>query len=109
METLIIAALKGLETSGGASFFISLIVLIIGGVLYFRKTNIDQLTSVGTLQQAQVKSLLSQIELLSEELTKARHQLAEIHEQNVRLMEEVRDSKHRIQELEQLLENHRSL
>jgi hypothetical protein len=51
---------------------------------------------------------LEQVAFLSEELTKARKQLAEIHEQNIKLMEEVRESNKRIQELERMLEHNRS-
>ena len=103
MEQLIITAFNLLHGSSGASFLISLIALILGAWLYFRKTNIDSVTSVGALQQNQIKSLLEQIEFLSTELAKARKQLAEIHEQNVHLMEQIRDSNNRIQELEVLL------
>ena len=103
MEQLLITVFNSLNASSGASFLISFVALVAGGWLYFRKTNIDQVTSVGSLQQAQIKSLLEQIEFLSTELAKARSQLAEIHEQNVHLMEQIRDSNKRIQELEILL------
>jgi septal ring factor EnvC (AmiA/AmiB activator) len=106
---IIVAGLNLMSNSGGASFLISLAAIIVGGVLYFRKTNIEGVTSIGTLQQEQIKGLMSQIEFLSQQLTSARKQLAEIHEQNVHLMEEVRDSKRRIQELEHMLESNRSL
>lgn len=103
MEQLLITVFNSMSGSSGASFLISFAALAIGGWLYFRKTNIDQVTSVGSLQQAQIKSLLEQIEFLSTELAKARSQLAEIHEQNTHLMEQIRDSNKRIQELETLL------
>jgi chaperonin cofactor prefoldin len=41
--------------------------------------------------------------MLSAELSKARDQLSQIHEQNVKLMHQIRDSNSRIQELEDLL------
>ena len=108
METIIVALLKMVEGSSGlAGIFISVSSLIIGGWLFFRKTNIEEVTSVGTLQQKQITSLLEQIQFLSEELTKARHQLAEIHEQNVNLMQQVRDSNQRMQELERLMESNK--
>lgn len=107
MEQLLITIFNNMSSSGGVSFLISLIALILGGWLYFRKTNIDQVTSVGSLQQKQISSLLEQIEFLSTELAKARSQLAEIHEQNIHLMEQIRESNKRIQELEVLLGTHK--
>lgn len=103
MEPLFTAFFTALNDSSGVSFVISFIALILGGWLYFRRTNIDQFTSVGSLQQAQIKSLLDQISFLSEELTKARSQLSEIHTQNIKLMEQIRESNKRIQELEIIL------
>ena len=105
---VIVAALSLLESSSGVSFLISIAALIGGGILYFRKTNIEEITSIGTLQQTNIKGMLEQVAFLSEELTKARKQLAEIHEQNIKLMEEVRESNKRIQELERMLEHNRS-
>lgn len=105
---IIVAALNLLSSSGGASFLISLAAIIVGAFLYFKKTNIENITSVGSLQQTQIKGLLEQIEFLSEELTKARKQLAEIHEQNIHLMEQIRESNRRIQELENMLNINRS-
>jgi peptidoglycan hydrolase CwlO-like protein len=110
METIIVTAFNTLNGSSGVlSFLISMSTLIFGGWLYFRKTNIEEVTSVGTLQQKQITSLLEQIQFLAEELTKARTQIAEIHEQNVHLMQQVRESNHRIQELERLLEINRNI
>jgi TolA-binding protein len=100
MESILIALFNNLGNSSGFSLIISAISLIIGGWLFFRKTNIDHFTSVGSLQQKQIKSLLDQIDFLSNELVKARSQLAEIHDQNIQLMEQIRESNKRIQELE---------
>lgn len=72
MEQVLITVFNSLNGSSGASFLISFTALILGGWLYFRKTNIDQVTSVGSLQQAQIKSLLEQIEFLSTELVEAK-------------------------------------
>jgi len=110
METIIVTAFNTLNGSSGVlSFLISMSALTFGAWLYFRKTKIEEVTSVGTLQQKQITSLLEQIQFLAEELTKARSQIAEIHEQNVHLMQQVRESNHRIQELERLLDINRSL
>ncbi len=103
MEAIIVAVIGLFEKGSALSAVIALATLIFGGYLYFRKTNIAEVTSVGTLQQQQITSLLAQIEFLSTELAKARTQLAEIHEQNIHLMEQVRESNKRIQELEQML------
>lgn len=106
MEQFLISAFGGLQGSGIISFLISFIALVIGGLLFFRKINIEQITSVGSLQQNQIKGLIEQIDFLSTELTKARTQIAEIHQQNIKLMEHIRDSNKRIQELENLLNKH---
>lgn len=107
MEQLLITVFNSLHGSGRASFLISLIALILGAWLYFRKTNVEQITGVGSLQQKQITSLMEQIGFLSAELTKARTQLSEIHEQNIHLMLQVRESNKRIQELEVLLGTHK--
>jgi septal ring factor EnvC (AmiA/AmiB activator) len=110
METIIVTAFNTLNGSSGfLSFLVSVSTLAFGAWLYFRKTNIEEITSIGTLQQKQITSLLEQIQFLAEELSKARNQIAEIHEQNVHLMQQVRESNHRIQELERLLDINRSI
>lgn len=103
METIIVAIIGLINNGSAVSAAFGIAALVFGGYLFFRKTNIAEVTSVGTLQQQQITSLLTQIEFLSTELAKARTQLAEIHEQNIHLMEQVRESNKRIQELEQLL------
>lgn len=104
METLItsIATLNSGSTNT-VSIAISLIALLSGAWFYFKKTKIEEYTSVGTLQHQQIESLMAQVKLLSEELSKARVQLSDIHEQNIKLMQQIRDSNSRIQELEDLL------
>lgn len=105
METIITAIITSLLSgSGSFSIFLSISALIIGGVLYFRKTNIAEVTSVGELQQKQIEGLLDQVKLLSDELAKARKQLTEIHNLNIQLMENVRENHKQIQELEKALE-----
>jgi hypothetical protein len=93
----------GLGTSEMISAIIAFGVLGIAGYLFIRKTSIEEVTSAGALHTQQIDSLIKQVTLLSEELTLARAQLKEIHDQNVLLMQQVRDSTKRIQELEDLL------
>lgn len=78
--------------------------MLVGGVyFYFKKTKIDEYTSAGTVQHQQIESLMDQVRLLSEELSKARMQLSEIHSQNIKLMVQIRESNLRIQELEDII------
>ena len=109
MEGIITAALSGL---GGLPSFvagsISVAILLFGGILFAKKTNIEEVTSVGTLQHQQIDGLMSQVRFLSEELMKAREQLTEIHVQNIKLMQQVRESNLRIQELEDLVNKRNS-
>lgn len=91
------------KTDGPWSLILSLIILGAGAFLWMRKTNIQEVTSVGTLQHQQIEGLMQQVKMMSEELTKARAQLSEIHEQNGLLMKQIRDSNKRIQELEDRL------
>jgi peptidoglycan hydrolase CwlO-like protein len=86
------------------SSFTSLLALAIASWLKFRKVDIEEKTSVGSSQAKQVELLMAQIDMLSEELTKTRKQLSELHEQNVQLMEELRSANRRIGELEILLD-----
>lgn len=109
MEEIILAAFGVItKTNGPWGFVISLIILGVGALLFFKKTNIQEITSVGTIQHQQIEGLMQQVTLLSEELSKARKQLSDIHEQNVVLMQQVRDSNKRIQELEDKLNSRKT-
>ena len=94
--------------SSAAAAIIAIAILIFAGVLYVKKTNIEEVTSVGTLQHQQIDGLMGQVRFLSEELMKAREQLTEIHVQNIKLMQQVRESNLRIQELEDLVNKRNS-
>ena len=83
-----------------ARVIMGIISLAIGAYVFSRKTNLEEYTSRNLIHIDQTKSLLQQIEFLSEELTKARDQLTEIHRQNVELMEKLRQANKRIQDLE---------
>ena len=89
--------------SSAAAAIIAIAILIFAGVLYVKKTNIEEVTSVGTVQHQQIDALLNQVRFLSEELSKARDQISAIHEQNLRLMQQVRESSLKIQELEDVI------
>jgi septal ring factor EnvC (AmiA/AmiB activator) len=110
MEKLIIAAFNLITTNSPTvlTLIFSSIALIAGFWFFSRKTNIEEATSVGTLQHQQIEGLLKQVQYLSDELAKARNQLAQIHDQNVKLMLEVRTSNLKIQELEDII-NRRNL
>jgi septal ring factor EnvC (AmiA/AmiB activator) len=82
------------------SVLFSLIALAVTGFLHFRKVNIEDKTSSSSVHERQVKSLIEQIEQLSSDLTEARKQLQEIHNQNIELMKQLRNANHRIAELE---------
>lgn len=104
MESIFIYIITALAADSGiASVILSFLALIGGAIFYFKKTKIDEYTSVGTVQHQQIDSLLEEVKLLSEELSKARQQLSEIHEQNVKLMVQIRESNLRIQELEDII------
>ena len=82
------------------SVVFSLVALAITGFLHFRKVNIEDKTSSSSVHERQVKSLIDQIDQLSEDLKEARKQLQEIHNQNIELMKQLRNANHRIAELE---------
>lgn len=99
MDSLI-SEVSSIDYGNIVSVIMGIITLGIGVYVFFRKTNIEEYTSKNTIQVDQTKSLLEQIHFLSEELTKARHQLTEIHNQNLELMERLRQANQRIQHLE---------
>lgn len=91
------------NTSSTAAAIVALAILAFAGVLYIKKTNIEEVTSVGSMQHQQIDDLLNQVKFLSEELAKAREQISVIHEQNLRLMQQVRESSLKIHELEDVI------
>lgn len=111
MEPLILAAFSAINggANSAATIAIAGVILIVGLYLLFRKTEIAEVTSAGALHTQQIQSLMDQVKLLSGELSLARVQLKEIHEQNLMLMQQVRDSSKRIQELEDLLSKKKPL
>lgn len=95
-------AVDTLLTNAPTTISVTVAVLsaIYAGYLKYRKVDIEDKTSVSSIQSNQVKSLMDQITLLSDELVKTRTQLTELHEQNIHLMEELREANRRIGELE---------
>lgn len=88
------------ELPVAVSVILSLGAAVIVGFAHYRKIDIANKTSSSSIQEQQIESLMKQIKLLSEELTQARHQLTEIHNQNIKLMEQLRSANQRIGELE---------
>lgn len=86
------------------SVSLSIIALFFATWLKFRKVDIEEKTSVTSTQAKQVESLMAQIDQLSASLTLTRQQLNDLHEQNIHLMEELRNANKRITELEIMLE-----
>ncbi len=86
------------------SVSLSVIALFFATWLKFRKVDIEEKTSVTSSQAKQVESLMAQIDQLSTQLLKTREQLDQLHEQNIHLMEELRNANKRITELESLLD-----
>lgn len=95
-----ISKILNINYSNTLSVIMGIITLGVGAYVYFRKTNIEEYTSKNTIKVDQTKSLLQQIDFLSEELTKTRQQLTDIHNQNIELMERLRQANLRIQKLE---------
>lgn len=102
LTPIIVALLENVPTVVSVTFAIA--AASIAAWINFRKVDVEGVTSLGAVHNNQVKLLLEQIELLSNELREAREQLHQIHQQNVQLMEQVRASNRRIGELEQLLD-----
>lgn len=90
-----------------ASVLISILAIGLTWFLNYKKVEVEDKNSFNNIQQQQVKSLMDQIELLSRELQQAREQLANIHNQNIQLMEQLRLSNRRISELEQILDRYK--
>jgi uncharacterized coiled-coil protein SlyX len=81
----------------------SVLAILLATWLKMRNVNVEEKTSAGSFQVKQIETLMSQIVMLSDELTKTRTQLSAMHEQNLKLMEELREANHRIGELEKML------
>ena len=89
------------ESSVELAIFFGLIAASIVFLWFQKKMNMDSLNNLNKNQSEQIDSLVKQLEYVSAELTKARIQLSEIHDQNTRLMTQVRDYSRKITTLEQ--------
>jgi predicted nuclease with TOPRIM domain len=89
------------------SVAISLLAVGLTWYLNYKKVVVDDKNNFNIIQQQQVVGLMSQIELLSRELQQAREQMANIHSQNIQLMEQLRLSNRRISELEMILDRYK--
>lgn len=95
------------DLPAAVSVAISVLAIILTWFLNYKKVDIEDKSAFNNVQQQQVKSLMDQIELLSRELHQAREQMADIHNQNIQLMEQLRLSNRRISELENMIERYK--
>jgi len=84
----------------------SIVIAIVGTWLKLRNIDIGEKTTAPTYQANQIETLMKQIELFSDELTKARNQIQEMHDHNIELMEQLRIANQKINDLELLLQKH---
>lgn len=91
------------QVNGAVGLIISLFAIVVVAWAGYKKVDVDERTSNSMVHERQIDSLINQIDLLSKELTLARNQLTEIHEQNINLMSHLRLANHRITELEVML------
>lgn len=98
----ILKLIQGLPVA--VSIALSAAAVSIVGYAILKKFDITDKTSSSSIHDQQIESLMKQVKLLSEELTLARQQLAEIHNQNIKLMEQLRSANQRIGELELTLQ-----
>jgi predicted nucleic acid-binding Zn-ribbon protein len=99
MEGLIVAIMK--DMPGYATLILGVLALGFALLIRIRKLDLDEITSIGTLQSNQLQSLQQLVATLTEELTRARDQLTEIHEQNMQL-------KTKVQALEELVKKYQT-
>lgn len=84
---------------------LSLAAFFIVGFLYYRKIDVEEKTSFNNIQNSRIDSLMKQIELLSNELEDTRKLVTELHTQNISLMNDLREAKLQINNLEMVIAN----
>lgn len=99
--SLILEFLK--DTPSFISVIMSTVAIFLLFLYHKKKNEIEERSLEETSHKHQIEVLMQEINLLSSELTQARAQLAEIHEQNIKLMEQLRKANMRINELEIIL------
>lgn len=99
----ILNALKTLGLNGEREFFIVLIVLITALCLKERQALITEHKLVVETNSISSKNLMDHINILNNELEKTRVQLTDLHNQNLELMEKIREANKKISELENAL------
>ncbi len=87
MEGIVLAVMK--DSPGLASLVLGAIAIGFALLIRMRKLDLDEITSIGTLQSQQLTTLQGLVKSLTEELTEARAQLSEIHAQNLQLKAKV--------------------
>lgn len=105
MDSLITLAFESLIKTDEfvSAFFLALFVLT-AIYVHVKKVKTEEEKQHVANQDRQIKTLLEQVGFLSEELQKARSELHEIHEQNMRLLQEIAAANIKIKELESLIE-----
>ncbi len=81
--------------------------VVVAGWIYYRKVQLEERVAASSIQKIQIKSLLEQIEMLSSDLILARHEMRQLHDQNVKLMVELREANQRISAMESTLNRRR--
>lgn len=96
--TLLFAALK--DAPAAVTLTVAFVTAVFAMFLYSRKINIEDVTSIGKTLSTQLTSQAALVSTLSE-------QIAELHAQNIHLMEELRKANAKIDELEEVLRRYR--
>jgi len=97
--TLLIQALKGQPAA--FTLTVGFVFAVFALYLHSRKVDIADVTSIGATLSAQLKAQSELVQSLSK-------QVAELHEQNVGLMGELRKANKKIDELETMLKDYQA-
>jgi C4-dicarboxylate transporter len=86
MDALALAAFNFLKIEAGTlPLIVSIITVIVAGYVYLKNVNIKEVTSIGEVQAKNIKLLMEQVEILSEQLKHATYELTTIRKQNTEL------------------------
>lgn len=96
--TLLLTLLK--DAPAAVTLTVAFVAATFAMFLYSRKINIEDVTSIGKTLSTQLASQASLVTTLSQ-------QIAELHAQNIHLMEELRKANAKIDELEEVLRRYR--
>lgn len=96
--TLLLALFK--DAPAAVTLTVGFVVSVFAMFLYSRKINIEDVTSIGKTLSTQLASQAALVTTLSD-------QIAELHAQNIHLMQELRKANAKIDELEEVLRRYR--